>query len=50
MQIKRVITAEGKGGVAIQTDTINTDAIKYPPEPPLNVTALPFGLPVLSRV
>ena len=23
MQIKRVITAEGKGGVAIQTDTIN---------------------------
>ena len=24
MQIKRVIAAEGKGGVAIQTDTINT--------------------------
>jgi hypothetical protein len=34
MQIKRVIADEGKGGVAIQSDTINTDAIKYPPEPP----------------
>ena len=29
MQIKRAIAAEGNGGVAIQTDTINTDAIKY---------------------
>ena len=29
MKIKRIITAEGKSGVAMQTDTINTDPNKY---------------------
>ena len=44
MQIKRVITAEGKGGVAIQTDTINTDA-----ESVCNRSARSYGLQTQDR-